>query len=276
MANKGLQFEDAVMYVSKARIVGQRSREDEAAFTRAASKWDAIPKDIKETAEKIIDSVLPRNQIDQQIFFKSFKKMSGGGEEPKTDVMFTLGSTKYKCSMKWGKSFQLTSAGVEKSIQVFQRVLQKSLRECSGQEGSRESLGYIQSMLEQVSEQFENATGTMDQPTAKRKLADTKKAGGLQEQFSNVLGSRKNPQVSELYTCFKRNLTRECMTGELLFNNDDRAANYLFTEKGIKPIDNRAVEEVMKIAGVRLALKGRGKDPSTGIRRNAIVIRYEV
>tara|TARA_R100000353_G_scaffold85496_1_gene63748 strand:- start:1662 stop:2270 length:609 start_codon:yes stop_codon:yes gene_type:complete len=202
--------------------------------------------------------------------------MSGGGEEPKTDIKFMIGTKKYKCSMKWGKSFQLTSAGIEKSVLVFQRVLQKSLRECSGQEGSRKALGYIQSMLEQITDEFENATGTMDQPTAKRKLADTKKTGGLQEQFTTVLGTRKNPQVSELYSCFKRNLTRECMTGELLFNNDDRAANYLFTEKGIKPIDNKAVEEVMNIAGVRLALKGRGKDPSTGIRRNAIVIRYEV
>lgn len=276
MANKGLQFEDAVMYVAKARIVDKRSREDEAEFNRASLKWNAIPNDIKTTAEKVIDSILPRNPVDQQTFFKSFKKMSGGGEEPKTDIKFMIGTKKYKCSMKWGKSFQLTSAGIEKSVLVFQRVLQKSLRECSGQEGSRKALGYIQSMLEQITDEFENATGTMDQPTAKRKLADTKKTGGLQEQFTTVLGTRKKPQVSELYSCFKRNLTRECMTGELLFNNDDRAANYLFTEKGIKPIDNKAVEEVMNIAGVRLALKGRGKDPSTGIRRNAIVIRYEV
>ena len=276
MANKGLQFEDAVMYVAKDRITEARSREDEAEYKRASLKWDAIPSNIKTTAEKIIDGILPRNPVDQQTFYKSLKKMSGGGEEPKTDIKFMIGTKKYKCSMKWGKSFQLTSAGIEKSILVFQRVLQKSLRECSGQEGSREALGYIQSMLEQIADEFENATGTMDQPTAKRKLADTKKTGGLQEQFTNVLGTRKDPQVSDLYTCFKRNLTRECMTGELLFNKDDRAADHLFTENGLKPIDNKAVDEIMSLAGVRLALKGRGKDPSTGIRRNAIVIRYEV
>ena len=55
--------------------------------------------------------------------------MSGGGEEPKTDIKFMIGTKKYKCSMKWGKSFQLTSAGIEKSILVFQRDLQKRLRE---------------------------------------------------------------------------------------------------------------------------------------------------
>ena len=40
-------------------------------------------------------------------------------------------------------------------------------------------------MLEQIADEFENATGTMDQPTAKRKLADTKKTGGLQEQVTD-------------------------------------------------------------------------------------------
>jgi len=276
MANKGLQFEDAVMYVAKARIVDKRSREDEAEFNRASLKWNAIPNDIKTTAEKIIDSILPRNPVDQQTFFKSFKKMSGGGEEPKTDIKFMIGTKKYKCSMKWGKSFQLTSAGIEKSVLVFQRVLQKSLRECSGQEGSRKALGYIQSMLEQITDEFENATGTMDQPTAKRILSDIKKSGGLNEQLQEVLGSKSKPDGAAAYDCFKYNLTHECMTGAMLFNNDDRAASHILTEDGVKEIDEKVVRGVMKQAGVRMALKGRGKDKVTGVRQNAIVIRYEV
>ena len=75
MANKGLQFEDAVMYVAKDRVVEARSREDEAEYKRASLKWNAIPSNIKTTAEKIIDGILPRNPVDQQTFYKSFKKM---------------------------------------------------------------------------------------------------------------------------------------------------------------------------------------------------------
>ena len=41
-------------------------------------------------------------------------------------------------------------------------------------------------------------------------------------------------------------------------------------------IDEKVVRGVMKQAGVRMALKGRGKDKVTGVRQNAIVIRYEV
>ena len=275
MANKGLQFEHAVMYIAKSRIVGTRSSQDQKDFDDAANQWNTIPQEIKTTAENIVLNFGPTDIERQQEYFKSFKKMSGGGEEPKTDILFVKAGKKYKCSMKWGKSFQLTSAGVDKSIQVFQKVLEKSLKECSGST-VRNGLGYIQSMLEQVAKDFENAYGTMDQPTAKRILSNTKKAGGLQEQFETVLGTRKAPNVGDAYFCFKKNLTHECMTGAMLFNNDDRSANYLFTEKGIKPIDNKAVEDVMNMAGVRLSLKGRGKDPTTGIRRNAIVIRYEV
>ena len=275
MANKGLQFEHAVMYIAKANIVGDRSSEDEKDFNDASQQWPSIPQDIKTIAKKIVLDFSPPGLDQKQSYFKSFRKMSGGGEEPKTDILFIKSSKKYKCSMKWGKSFQLTSAGVEKSLQVFKKVLEKSMRECTGS-GQMQGLGYVQSILEKVAEDFENATGTMDQPTAKRILSDAKKTGGLQEQFETVLGTRRAPNVSDIYYCFKRNLTHECMTGEMLFGGDDRAANYLFTESGIKPIDKKAVEEVMSLAGVRLALKGRGKDPTTGVRRNAIVIRYEV
>jgi hypothetical protein len=62
----------------------------------------------------------------------------------------------------------------------------------------------------------------------------------------------------------------------MLFNNDDRAASHILTEDGVKEIDEKVVRGVMKQAGVRMALKGRGKDKVTGVRQNAIVIRYEV
>lgn len=277
MANKGLQFEHAVMYVAKSRIIGQKTMEDQKDFDDAEKQWFTIPNDIKEKAEQIVMQYAPSDINAAQKYFKSFKKMSGGGEEPKTDIMFMVGTKKYKCSMKWGKSFQLTSAGVEKSLQVFENVLQKTIRECSGTAAQKKALGYIQTMLEQIASDFENSKGTMDQSEAKRILSSTKKTGGLNEQITAVLGTRRAPQVSDVYSCFKKNLTYECMTGELLFGkNSDKAATHLFTENGIKPIDDNAVNEVMKLAGVRLALKGRGKDPSTGIRRNAIVIRYEV
>ena len=55
----------------------------------------------------------------------------------------------------------------------------------------------------------------------------------------------------------------------------DKAADHLLTEHGLKPIDDKAIREVMGKAGVRFSKKGRGKD-ERGVRQNAITIRYEV
>ena len=52
MANQGLQFEHAVMYVATSRIL-ERDREQEAEFNSAAKQWDSIPQNIKNTAEKL-------------------------------------------------------------------------------------------------------------------------------------------------------------------------------------------------------------------------------
>lgn len=53
MANQGLQFEHAVMYVATSRIIN-RDKEQEAEFKSAASQWPTIPQNIKDTAEKIV------------------------------------------------------------------------------------------------------------------------------------------------------------------------------------------------------------------------------
>ena len=107
-------------------------------------------------------------------------------------------------------------------------------------------------------------------------MRDVNKAGGLNEQLQEILGSRRAPTGAAAYDAFKYELTKECMTGELTFSNEkDKAADHLLTEHGLKPIDDKAIREVMKKAGVRFSKKGRGKD-DRGVRQNAITIRYEV
>lgn len=273
MANKGLQFEHAVMYVATSRII-DRNSEQESEFNSAVKQWGGIPQNIKDTAERIVLGMAPPTEPQRQNYFKSFKKMSGGGEEPKTDILFKIGTKKYKCSMKWGKSYQLTSAGVDKSVQVFTKVLKKVAKNIQSNKMDVNTLGNLQLVLEQMANKFENNSGTMDQATAKRLMGDVKKSGGINEQLQEILGSKKSPTGDVAYDAFKFELTKECMTGEMLFNGDDRAADHLFTEDGVKPITDKVVRDVMKIAGVRLSLKGRGT--KNGVRQNAISIRYEV
>lgn len=278
MANKGLQFEHAVMYHATV-MVDNKSSDQQVAFEKASKAYASIPSDIKTKANELVQQYAPRSTDlrAKQSYYSSFEKMSGGGEEPKTDIKFESGGTKYRCSMKWGKSFQLTSAGIDKSAAVLEKVLKKTIKECGGGREDKQALAHIQAILERMTEKFENNTGTIMQSKARALMTDVRKTGGLNEQFQEVLGSRKKPHVAEVYECFKYNLTHECMTGALQFGkSSDKTATHLLTESGIVPISKAEVAKVMAVAGVRLAMKGRGRDKVTGLRRNCIVVRYEV
>lgn len=276
MANKGLQFEHAVMYAATSRINEPRSREQEKFFTEAAKKWNDIPDEIKNKATELVTGLAPRGVVDKQRYYGSFKKMSGGGTEPKTDIMFTKNGKTYKCSMKWGDSFQLTSSGIDTSVQTLTKVLRKVAADIGKNNMSVNELGTLQLIIEQIANKFENRTGTVTQAEADRMMKDVNKSGGLNEQLQDILGSRRAPSGAAAYDAFKYELTKECMTGELTFATEkDKAADHLLTEHGLKPIDDKAIREVMKKAGVRFSKKGRGKDDK-GVRQNAITIRYEV
>lgn len=272
--NKGLDFEHAVMYAATSRINEPRSNESQKAFEESLKKWPSIEKTIQDKATELVLNMAPVR--DKQSYYKSFKKMSGG-TEPKTDIIFVKGGKKYKCSMKWGNSFQLTSSGIDTSVQVLTKVLKKVAADLGKNNMSVAELGTLQLIIEQIANKFENRTGTLTQSEADRIMKDVNKSGGLNEQLQEILGSKRSPSGGAVYDAFKYELTKECMTGELTFANDkDKAADHLLTENGLKPIDEKAIREVMKKAGVRFSKKGRGKDEVTGVRKNSISIRYEV
>ena len=174
--------------------------------------------------------------------------------------------------MKWGDSFQLTSSGIDTSVATLTKVLRKVAQNMGKNNMSTNELGTLQLIIEQIANKFENRTGTVTQAEADRMMSDINKAGGLNEQLQQILGSRKTPSGAAAYDAFKFELTKECMTGELTFAGDrDKAADHLLTEHGLKPINEAAIREVMKKAGVRFSKKGRGKDKVTGVRRNEII-----
>ena len=74
MANKGLQFEHAVMYVAASRVTN-RTTETDAAYADASKHWSGIPADVKKKAEEIVTGMAPQNLNDAQAYYKSFKKM---------------------------------------------------------------------------------------------------------------------------------------------------------------------------------------------------------
>ena len=92
MANKGLQFEHAVMYSAMSRVIN-KTTQNQKDFDDASGRYGAIPNDIKQAADRVVENYAPSGTGARQQYYSSFQKMSGGGEEPKTDIMFKSGST---------------------------------------------------------------------------------------------------------------------------------------------------------------------------------------
>ena len=79
MANKGLQFEHAVMYSAMSRVVN-KTTQNQKDFDDAAGRYGAIPNDIKQAADRVVENYAPSGTGARQQYYSSFQKMSGGGE----------------------------------------------------------------------------------------------------------------------------------------------------------------------------------------------------
>jgi len=270
--DKGKQFEYAIMRAAYSKLPSPLEGIVKAtydAIMRNTNNGVLISADVDKAAHERLESIEPFTNKEQ--FYSSFRQLgggAGGGGEPKTDVLFIKNGEKYKCSMKWGASYQLSSAGVQKTSTVLNLIL----AQCKSQSMSTIPIEEIALFLYEL----ENSLGVLpkkgEQAAMKRSLEQNLH---LKYKFEQILGSRKSPIVADSYKLFKDLVVRESLTGELLFGKtNDKAANYILNEKELKPIDDKLVREISDLTYVRLRLKGRGKT-STGIRLNELVVTIE-
>jgi hypothetical protein len=266
--DKGKQFEYAIM-ISALKRISVPTREESSRLQSYLS--NIISSDVMQAAEKMIDVCNPSKT---QSVYKSFKQLGGGiggGGEPKTDVLFVRNGQKYKCSMKWGESYQLSSAGIQGTVSQLSHVLKSvAMKSSSAQVGA---LGSVALTLEQISNVLGTGPKTLPQPEIKAKLD---RASGLNEELQKILGSRQDPEPDEMYSEFKKAVIREALTGEFLFGkNDDKTANYILTEEKLIPINEQLINKLYSTVFVRLRLKGRGKVKGSDVRLNEIVVTIE-
>ena len=272
-ADKGKQFEYAVMLAAYGRITEELTGEVKSTFDtimRNTNNGTTIDDAVMKAARETMDRLEPgTNKLD---FYKSFRQLgggAGGGGEPKTDILYKIGGTKYRVSMKWGDKYQLSSAGISKTVKVLTDVLKGAARE-GGM--TTNNLGEIALVLEQIDNQLGTLPKKGEQPYMKQKLA---KANHLNLQLQEILGSRKNPKAAEAFSFFKDAVVKESLTGQYLFGkNADATAEYVLNEKELKKIDSSLIREISDKTYVRLRLKGRGKTKE-GVRLNELVVTIE-
>lgn len=263
--DKGKQFEYAIMISALKKISIPTPQETRRLQSYLANN---ISVDVMQAAEKMMNVCNPSKV---QSVYKSFQQLGGTPPEPKTDVLFVRGGVKYKCSMKWGESYQLSSAGIQGTVSQLSHVLKSvAMKSSAAQIGA---LGSVALTLEQISNVLGSGPKTLPQPEIKAKL---NKASQLNEELQNILGSRQNPEPDEMYLEFKKAVIREALTGEFLFGiNNEKTANYILTEEKLIPINEQLINKLYSTVFVRLRLKGRGKVKGSDVRLNEIVVTIE-
>jgi len=272
-ADKGKQFEYAVMLAAYGRINEELTGEVKRTFDtimRNTNNGQSIDPAVMKAARDTMDRIQPRG--DRLDFYKSFRQLgggAGGGGEPKTDILYKVGSKKYRVSMKWGDKYQLSSAGISKTVQVLTDVLKGAAKEGNMKTNN---LGEIALIFEQIDSTLGKLPKKGEQAYMKAQLA---KADHLNLQLQEILGTRKKPKVAEAYSTFKDAVVKESLTGQYLFGkNADATAEYVLNEKELKKIDDRLIREISDKTYVRLRLKGRGKT-AAGVRLNEVVVTIE-
>lgn len=272
-ADRGKQFEYAVMLSAYSRINEDLTGEVKSTFDtimKNTNNGSSIEDVVMKAARETIDRLEPNaNKLD---FYKSFRQLgggTGGGGEPKTDILYKISGKKYRVSMKWGDKYQLSSAGISKTVKVLTDVLKGAAKE-GGM--NINNLGEIALILEQINNQLGSLPKKGEQAFMKSKLA---KANHLNLQLQEILGSRKNPKAAEAFSFFKDAVVKESLTGQYLFGkNADATAEYVLNEKELRKIDDKLIREVSDKTYVRLRLKGRGKTKE-GVRLNELVVTIE-
>ncbi len=264
--DRGKQFEYALMKAAYSKISNPTQNEQ-----NKLSSYNSQPIEsaVDSAAEYMISQISPSNPTDQ--FYKSFVQLGGSRPEPKTDVLFVSNGIKYKCSMKWGDAYQFSSAGIEGTLNVLNSILFK-VASVGGMSG--ESVIEVARVMDELSRTLGEGPRSQEQSIMRSKLEQAKRSGGLNDRLQNILGSRKNPNVSAAFATFKREVLREALTGNILFGGNDNAANYILSNTELKKIDDTLINSLMNNVYVDIRLKGRGKT-KTGERLNEAVIRIE-
>jgi hypothetical protein len=262
MANKGLQFEWCIYHLIAVKSGMAHNEETK----HAAKEYSAAPKEVKTDAANAVAVVEKSYGA-----VKGVEKTSGGGKEPKTDLFIKTKRAALKCSLKYGGSIQLSSAGVATTVEFISGILEGYMK------STRRDATKCRNILKSLAK-FEHEYGDLgkiSQGAATKKLLEAKR---FNLELQSILGSRTEPDVAEENERIKLAIIEEAITGKYTFGTNSKlSADHILTETEIKKVDTKLIKEVAHKTSVRLALKGRGKKIVGGreVRLNEIVVRFD-
>ena len=288
---KGEDFETAFLWEGQSRQLAGASR-------AVQTKYDAIAtQGVKDAAASAYRSIVNQLGIttptQQQTLGATFIKVgnitpSWGGRKipPKTDIKFSYNSVDYKCSLKWGPPYLLSSAKLSTQQEVFAAVIRNIFlfgEDLNAEKGAVDLLEILLALDDM------GIADRMSMTVSENQLGIIRGSGGLQPQLQQITGSTTNPDVSPIYTRIKERLVWESLTGELQFGGGEGTANYILIGDGgrfvqFSPINSAYLQTLLPHTAARISAKGgrkptqaqiaAGEDPRANYRE--IGIRVEV
>jgi hypothetical protein len=135
----------------------------------------------------------------------------------------------------------------------------------------------IKSILSVLSE-LDNKYGDLGKMQRTKADVVIGKSEKYNELLQNILGSSKNPIVSEQYENIKLAIIEEAITGKFTFGPTSKlSADHILSEKKLELVTKDLIKRVSDKTSVRIALKGRGKEMIAGkeVRLNEVVVRFD-
>jgi len=276
MANKGLDFEKCLMYEAAFRVGGNELASNFDGKNFLIQRNSSVD-EVKSETPRIMDSIVSQiNPSDLNSFYRSFRQI--GGAQSKTDIIFENNRFQYKCSLKWGTTYKLSSSGIEGSTNWFLTTVETLMRNefsLNSNQAAKELIEVIEDLYDEIGE-----LGVQASDIIQSRLLNVKSDFGIEAKLQQIFGSGRTPEVSEAYSGFKRSVIKEAITGELTFRNDqERVANYILSGDvnyfSFREVTDEYIREMSNKTSIRVGAKGRsGRD--RGLRRQEIVINLDV
>ena len=264
MANKGLQFEWCIYHM--VSMVNPKKFANDTNSKTAKINYGSSDKSVQKDAQNAVQMI--ENKYGK---IKDIEKTSGGGVEPKTDLYISCVNKNIKCSLKHGGSIQLSSGGIKNTVNFLTGVL-LNLAKTKGYNSTQ-----IKSILSVLSE-LDNKYGDLGKLQRTKADVVIGKSEKYNELLQNILGSSKNPVVSEQYENIKLAIIEEAITGKFTFGPTSKlSADHILSEKKLELVTKDLIKRVSDKTSVRIALKGRGKEMIAGkeVRLNEVVVRFD-
>lgn len=271
--SKGLDFEKCLMYEAAFRIGGDELASNFKGKNFLAER-NSSHRDVRIETPNIMDSIVSQiNPQNATEFYQSFRQI--GGAQSKTDIIFVNRNFIYKCSLKWGNTFKLSSSGVEGTTNFLLSTIESILKD----EFSLQSNQVAKELIEIIEDLYDEVgtLGTQPSNIIQSSLSKLRNDVGIQSKLQQIFGSGRNPEVSEVYSGFKKSVIKESITGELTFKNDpERIANYILSgpRYSLRQITDAYIHEISNKSSIRIGAKGRST--RNNIRQQEIVLNLDV